>query len=83
MNTFGGIMEVTAYKDSNGRLHARKRDAVEAEFTMMVQSAWGKLTMDPAKGDPVVIARLLASNVYPAARKELLQAILYLEESGT
>lgn len=73
------MKEVTAYEDSTGRLHKTKRDAIEFDFVVMMQRVWGEMPDQRDRGDPVVIARILASDVYPSARASLLEALEWFE----
>lgn len=70
---------VQAFEDNNGRLWKTKRDAVESDFSAMVQKAWRKMAGSDL-GDPAEIARALSGNIYPTAREALFEALLYLEE---
>ena len=74
------MKEVTAYQDNSGRLHKTQRDAIEADFIVMVQRAWGQMPDQRDRGDPVVIARILASDTYQSSKVQLRNAIAWLDE---
>jgi hypothetical protein len=74
------MQEITAYEDSSGRLHKRKREAVVADFIIKIQTAWGAMPDQRDRGDPVVIARILSSSTYPSVRIELSEALEWLDE---
>jgi len=74
------MKEVQAWQDVNGRLHKSYREAVEADFTTMIQSAWGSMPTKSRLGEPIEIATILSSNVYSAARKKLLEALIWFED---
>lgn len=74
------MKEVTAYQDSRGHLHKTKREAIESDFITMVQKAWGQMPDQRDRGDPVVIARILASDAYQSSKVHLREAIAWLDE---
>lgn len=74
------MKEVTAYQDGAGKLHKTARDAIEADFVAMVQKAWGQMPDSRDRGDPVVIARILASDTYQSSKVHLRAAIAWLDE---
>lgn len=73
------MKEVTAYQDSAGHLHKTRREAVESDFVAMVQKAWGQMPNQRDRGDPVVIARILASEAYQSSKVQLREAIAWLD----
>lgn len=74
------MKEVTAYQDSAGRLHKTPREAIESDFIVMVQKAWGQMPDQRDRGDPVVIALILASDMYQSSKVQLRAAIAWLDE---
>jgi hypothetical protein len=74
------MKEVTAYQDSAGRLHRNLREAIESDFIAMVQRAWGQMPDQRDRGDPVVIARILASDTYQSSKVHLREAIAWLDQ---
>lgn len=74
------MKEVTAYQDNAGRLHKRPQDAIESDFIAMVQIAWAHMPNQDGYGDPVVIARILASHTYRNSRVRLREALAWFDE---
>lgn len=71
---------VTAYADCNGRLHKTEREALEADFIVMMKSLWLKMPAGHDVGDPEVIARSLTATPYNGARVAFTVAARFLEE---
>lgn len=74
------MQEVTAYKDNSGRLHPTKREAVVSDFISELQKVWGKMPDQRDRGDPVVIARILAAGIYTEARVGLIEALRHFDD---
>lgn len=69
------MKKVEAFEDDGGQLHKTERSAVEADFVADMRDAWGGLPGGPNTGDPVVIAKLLASSTYPMVRERVASSV--------
>lgn len=72
------MKQVTAFQDDVGRLYKSRRYAIEADFIMKIQRAWGALPDLRDRGDPAVIARSLAG--YLGARTMVAEAITWFDK---
>jgi len=73
------MKEITAWQDLHGRLHKTQRGAIEADFQTMLENAWGAMPCHNGRGDPAVVASILAADTYSSARQKMLEALVWFD----